>query len=380
MDNYTDSDPLNFEKVILKLFTRFQNHTFYAYLIQSVLIFYAYVRGVGRNGNFWRIIYFGSLAALIGAVITETCEILMEGDPKNASDILYYILIVHEIFYAIRNLVLPYINMVKVLPLLDDKGSKRLKIFIGVMTVVHFIQRFYIGIIRYQERDITMESHKLLRQYGVSVITISLTDIVCSMVIIKKLVENYNIAIRRNLKISVYKFFFQSALFILIFVDFFSLIIGILTIVNSQFLKEIFIPLYGLNCNVILLLAFDALVFKNDIMVNVNNEFEMSQLSEETFANDIVKKNKSRCHCCTDCGCRSHCSSYFSSHYDSNSNGPSPSEAFSHCHQYNSQATSLICEHVPIEIVNNDIPEYNKMTYTSNYYSMLEKRRSNISI
>ncbi|ORX51476.1 hypothetical protein BCR36DRAFT_41705 [Piromyces finnis] len=311
-----DNLPLNFEFVVLSLFNKFKDHTFYAYLIQSILIFYAYVRGVGRNGNFWRIIYIGTLASFIGSIITNVCEIIIEKDPKGSNDLVYYILIAHESLYAIRNLVLPYINMVKVIPLLEEKERKKLKIFIGFMTVVQFIQRFNIGFLRYKKRDITMKDDVIIKHYGFSVIIISLTDIVCSMIIIKKLVEGYNIAVRKNLKISVYKYFFQSALFILIFVDFFSLIIGILSVVNSPILKVIFVPLYGLNSNIILLLTFDALIFKNDVMFNMNSELSSSKDSTETFSDMIEYKNVNYCDCSK---CHNRFDSYCHSQYDSQS-------------------------------------------------------------
>ncbi|OUM60745.1 hypothetical protein PIROE2DRAFT_13430 [Piromyces sp. E2] len=326
-----DDSALSFTVVVMKLLNSFRDHTFYAYFIQSLLILYAYVRGVGRNGNFWRIIYIGTLASFIGSVITKVCEIIMADNPQNASNYLYYILIAHETLYAIRNLVLPYINMIKVIPLLEDKEKKKLKIFIGIMTIVQFAQRYFIGYLRFVKRDITMIDKEIIRQYGFSVITISLTDIVCSMVIIKKLVENYNIAIRKNLKISVYKYFFQSALFILIFVDFFSLIFGILAVVDSPILSVISVPLYGLNCNVILILAFDALIFKNDVMYDMNSELDVSRYSSETFSDMVEYKVKENNECSK---YYSQNDSYCHSHYMSRSFSQYPSHLDS---QYDSQ-------------------------------------------
>jgi len=282
--------PLSFEYVVLSLLNNFSHHTFYAYLIQGVLILYAFVRGVGRNGNFWKIIYIGTLASFVGAIVSNICEIILtkqKDDGKPQSEIIYYIVLCNETLYALRNLVLPYINMIKVNPLLNEKEKKNLKIFIGIMTAVHFLLRYNIGLYRLKYHDLTLNAPTLLRAYGYATISVALTDIVCSMIIIKKLIENYHIAAEKNLKISVYKFFFQSALFTLIFVDFFSLIMGILAVVSSPILQIAFVPLIGLNSNIILLLAFDALIFKNDIMIDMNFSYNYSYYSGEHQPNEM---------------------------------------------------------------------------------------------
>lgn len=329
---------LNFQNIILSLIDGVKSHVFYAYLIQSLLIFYAYIRGVGKNGKFWRIIYIGTFASFLGAVITKLCEIIGGEDPRNASNIIYFILIAHETLYAMRNLVLPYVNMIKVMPLLEEKEIKKLRIFISVMTILHFAQRYYIGYLRFQKKNISgLDDKDIMRQYGFSLMTVSITDTVYSMIIIKKLVENYNIAVKKKLKISVYKYFFQSALFILIFVDFFSLIVGILYIVDTPIIKIISIPLYGFNSNVILLLAFDALIFKNGVMVKVDNHENLSSGSgyfSDSFSEDRIENNYSSG--CTDqCISHSHHSDYYhygcqsvASFYPSQQQGSSPSNNY----------------------------------------------------
>lgn len=365
LPSYGEDSSLFFT-LVLNLLNGFKDHTFYAYLIQSVLILYAYVRGVGRNGNFWRIIYIGTLASFIGAIITKVCEIIMERDPKNVNNYMYYILIAHETLYAIRNLVLPYINMIKVMPLLEDKEKKKLKIFIGVMTVVQFCQRYYIGYLRFYFHDITLKNEKILMNYGFSVVTVSLTDIVCSMIIIKKLVENYNIAIRKNLKISVYKYFFQSALFILIFVDFFSLIFGILAIVDSPILSVISVPVFGLNCNIILILAFDALIFKNDVMYDMNSELDMSRYSSETFSDMEEYRGRNNCEC-SKCQNERHYQSQFSQYSSDNDS------------QYHSRYMSQSFSHYPSHLDSQyDSQYFSQTSCPSHTISIQERDRKSV--
>jgi len=277
MDSKIDEiENCTFEFVIRSLLDSFKDHVLYAYFLQFILILYAYVRGVGKNSYFWNIIYIGTLASFTGAVVRSTCEIVITKKQLiNQDTYLYNIMIVNETFYSIRSLVLPYINMVKVLPLLQEKDKRKLKIFIYTMTVIEFGIRYYIPIKRKRDHDVLM-SDAITPIYGIAQIVVSIMDIVCSMIIIKKLTESYHVAAKKNLKISVYKYFFQSALFILIFVDFLSLIIAILAVLNSKLLKITFAPFEGLNCNIILLLAFDALIFKNEIMMDSDTDFEFS--------------------------------------------------------------------------------------------------------
>jgi len=320
-----DDEKCTFEFVVRSLLDSFKEHKLYAYFLQFILILYAYIRGVGRNSYFWNIIYIGSLASFIGAIIRSVCEIIMNKNHMvNNDNYFYYIIIVNETFYSIRSLVLPFINMVKLLPLLQEKDKKKLKIFIYSMSILEFGTRYFIAIKRKRDHDISM-SDTITPLYGIAQIIVTIMDIVCSMIIIKKLTESYHIAAKKNLKISVYKYFFQSALFILIFVDFLSLIIAILAVLNSKLLKITFAPFEGLNSNVILLLAFDALIFKNEVMMDADSEFEFSYNSKS-----IIEYEKRRGRYDT----RSN--SYYTMsniHYHSNSHSDSHSQCDSRCYQ-----------------------------------------------
>jgi len=351
--NEFKDQPLNFEYVSLTLINYFSHHTFYAYLLQGIIILYAYVRGVGRNGKFWKVIYIGTLASFIGAVVSNTCKIIIDkqvSDGEEPNIILFYILIINETLYAIRNLVLPYINVIKVMPLLEEKEKKRLKIFIGIMTVVHFCLRYNVALWRLKHKDTEMSDVGVIRAYGYAAISIAFTDIVCSMIIIKKLIENYHIAARKNLKISVYKYFFQSALFTLIFVDFFSLIIGILAVADSPILKITFVPLVGLNSNIILILAFDALIFKNDVILDMNSSYNCSYFSNEKRSNDMIPCNSTdqyqrhyhQNHNDSQQQYVSHLSNYYNSqsYFQSNYYSENNSEGNSHCYSNSSSNQS----------------------------------------
>ncbi len=174
--------------------------------------------------------------------------------------------------------------------------------------------------------------------------TDSITDTVYSMIIINKLIENYNKAVKKNLKISVYKYFFQSALFILVFVDFFSLIVGILYIVDNPLMKIVSIPLYGLNCNVILLLAFDALIFKNGVMVKVSNHENSSSGSGYLSDSSIEGSIDNNCYsgCAEQCKSHDHHNGYY--HYGCQSITsfyPSHQQGSCSSTSYHSQSTCL---------------------------------------
>ncbi|KAG4107096.1 hypothetical protein H8356DRAFT_1625744 [Neocallimastix lanati (nom. inval.)] len=328
-----DNQTIDFEYIVTSLINSYSSQTSYAYLLQGVLIFYAYIRGVGRNGDFWRIIYIGTLSSFIAALTSNICKIISDKQIENGGEtniIIFYVTIFNETLYSIRNLVLPYINVIKVKPLLGEKEKKKLRIFIIVMTVIHFLLRYNIGFWRLNHKYMEATDDTLIRYYGFATISVAFTDIVCSMIIIKKLLENYHIAARKQLKISVFKYFFQSALFILLFVDFFSLIIGVLAVVDSPMLKLAFVPLVGLNSNIILLLAFDALIFKNDVIQDMNSSYNYSYCSYRQHSNKMIpfnsvdqygnhhqnnnqysydsqyyyqSNNHSECHQCSECNC-----------------------------------------------------------------------------
>jgi len=111
--------------------------------------------------------------------------------------------------------------------------------------------------------------------------------------------------------------------------------VGILYIVDTPIVKVISIPLYGLNSNVILLLAFDALIFKNGVMVKVNNNESSSSGSgyfSDSFLEDRIENNYYS-------GCSDRCKSH-SQHSGYYHYGCQSAESFYPSQQQGSSASS----------------------------------------
>lgn len=277
-------DTLDFEYVILNLLNNVREHTYYACIIQFILIAYAFVRRPEKNKQFWNIIFIGAVASLVAVTISQIGSIIIEFHNNVFEKVktVYYILFINETFFAIRNITLPIVNLIKVTPLLSQRRQTYLKYFVYVMSLGQFIHRYYIGYVRIQENCYTMDNTRVVMAHGFSIINLSITDFVCCAVIIKKLANDYAVASKKNPETSIYKYYFESALFLVIFVDLACILISILAIFNSQFLKIMFVTFHGLSSNIILLLAFDTLIFSNDVKAEVKEDLENKSYDLET--------------------------------------------------------------------------------------------------
>jgi len=256
-------DELNFKYVLTTFLYYINDSLFYAFIIQIILVAYGYYR-VGKN-SYWKVLYISSWCGLIGATIEKLC-MSWTGHPNNTNRYIYILYIINEPFWIISEFTIPYVNMIKLSALILKKKKKILNIYIGILFILFIVFRIRIGILRYKEMEVF--NNDIYRAHGYSFMTMAVAEFSCTLLLIKSLRLDYEIAKRKGHNGTIYSYSIQSSYFILLVIDIVGFILAILSIFYNYTVKAFLVVFHCLKSNFILILAVDALILKIENMDN----------------------------------------------------------------------------------------------------------------
>jgi len=271
-------DKLDFKYIFINLLYYINDSLFYAFIIQVILVTYGYF-SVGKN-MYWRVLCYSSWFGLLGAIIEKLCKIWTE-HPDNTNQYIYILYIINEPFWIISEYTIPYVNMIKLSAIISRKKVIILRIYIGLLFIIFVIFRFRIGIIRYKEQEVF--NNKIYHAHGFSFLTLAVAELSCTLLILRRLSIDFKIAKRKGHSGNIYNYSRQSSFFILLVVDICGFILAILSLISNYTFKAFLVIFHCLKSNFVLILAFDALIFKIENMEISNNAKQSKNNSSNIF-------------------------------------------------------------------------------------------------
>ncbi|OUM68418.1 hypothetical protein PIROE2DRAFT_3863 [Piromyces sp. E2] len=243
-DETNTTDELNFKYVFINILYYINDSLFYAFIIQLILVTYGYF-SVGKT-TYWRVLYYSSWFGLCGAIIEKLCRAWTE-HPDNTNKYVYILYIINEPFWIISEYTIP----------------------------------FRIGIIRYQEKSVF--NNKIYRAHGFSFLILAVAELSCTLLILKRLSTDFKIAKRKGHSGGIYQYSRQSSFFILLVIDICGFILAILSLISNYTFKAFLVIFHCLKSNFVLILAFDALIFKIENMEITNSGKQSQKNSSNIF-------------------------------------------------------------------------------------------------
>jgi len=287
---YDDFCPVRpYDNVIEGLCKRMQLTTCFLNVLQFFLVALMHLN-IGK-GMYWRILYYASLAGMIGGVsehATVAYYCTIDRFYKERGLVIPFL--ANEICWIVKEYAVPFLNLIKLKAFSD--GSTSYKIFKYIIVFLFFIFTFfrlYIGWARMTTGQVV--SRKSRYGHGGAFITTALADIICTVSILyhvrKHNQENLNNAPEIGHYIK------RSSYIILLFVDIAGFALGVLntaTELSNGLISDSYIdPLQCIKTSFILILACDALVFKYSVNYSVSSTSR--ELSNKDFSNNYSKHN-----------------------------------------------------------------------------------------
>lgn len=281
------NNDFNFGYFIVNLLYYSKDSLFYSYIIQIILVVYGYIR-FGK-GKYWRTLLVASITGLLGGLLEKVCVVCTD-HPDNAENYFIYILLfINEPCWIITEFAIPYLNMIKLKAVVGKDKEKWLKIFTGLAFILFSFFRFRIGYLRYSYH--TVYNDIILHAHGYAFITMAITEFVCSIFIIKKMTKDYKKAKDRGINGNLYDYSRKSSLTILLLIDIIGFALAILSIFSNSTLEKILKPFFCLKSNSLLILAFDALVFKLDAKIHGLNTTAVSSSNNNIYSYGNISGN-----------------------------------------------------------------------------------------
>jgi len=256
---------------VLDLFLNFTNQFsdsfLYAYILQIILIIYMY--NCAGSGRYWKILLYGSIFGMIGAVIEHAGTAWLETigkDGNHYSSKAYYCYFLSEIGWIASEFSIPYLNLIKLNTLTQTKLKKIINITVITLFVLFSGSRLAIGYLRLSYH--CLYNTIIYHAHGVAFGITAVADGLLSVLIFIELNKSAKKTKEKDGEtFNLLSSFKKSSLFILFIVDLMSVILAILSIFIGigQFgekLNKLMKPFHALKSNFLLILAIDAFVFK----------------------------------------------------------------------------------------------------------------------
>jgi len=267
-------DNISFQYILTNFLYSINKSLFYAFIIQIILVAYGYFR-VGRNA-YWRVLYISSWCGLVGSIIENICIAWTE-HPNNTNRYIYLLYIINEPFWIVSEFTIPYVNMMKVSVLIMKKKKTMLNIYISILFILFVVFRIKIGILRYKEKEVFNDI--IYRAHGYSFLTMAVAELSCTLLLIKSLTIDYEIAKRKGHNGNIFNYSKRSSYFILLVIDICGFILAILSMLSDYTVKAFLVLFHCLKSNFVLILAVDALILKIENIDNKSPHFHSASSS-----------------------------------------------------------------------------------------------------
>lgn len=251
------TEELNLGYILIKFLYKTQDTFFYAFIIQLILVSYAYFK-IG-HGKFWTTLFVASIAGFVAAVLEKICMACTE-HPDNKNMGIYILLLIDEPGWILSEFCIPYLNMVKLEAFISKVQARYLKVFVGIAFVLFAYFRFKIGYLRYSCH--TVFNDDIYHAHGYAFSIMAITELICTFFILKKMTKDYKLAKKRGIDGNIYEYSRKSSFFILLIIDFCGFILAILSMFSNYTLEGILKPFHCIKSNFVLILAVDTLIFK----------------------------------------------------------------------------------------------------------------------
>jgi len=279
-----------YDNVFQGISLRTKETFFFTFIIQFLLVSLMYIH-VGQ-GRYWRVLFCASTAGLIGALIEHsTLAVICQKSKKYDGLTQIPPFFIEEFFWIICEYAVPYLNLIKMEAISNEKSVKLIRSIIYVLLVPFSVARLYDGYDRMVEGYLSTEISGIC--HGIAFGTMAVADIICTIFIIYFIkTRNSNGTLNNTGVTNQIK---NSSYTILICVDIVSLILSILYIMSSNIfpgnrnLESSTSLFHCLKSVFILILATDALIFKYG--VNYNSSHGSSITSPKSTSNDIYFGN-----------------------------------------------------------------------------------------
>jgi len=169
------------------------------------------------------------------------------------------------------------INMIKLSVLIMKKKKIILNIYICILFILYVVFRIRIGILRYREKEVFNDT--IYRAHGYSFMTIAIAEFSCTLLLIKSLTIDYEIAKRKGHNGNIYNYSIRSSYFILLAIDICGFILAILSMLSDYTIKAFLVVFHCLKSNFVLILSIDALILKIENMDNKSPHFHTASSS-----------------------------------------------------------------------------------------------------
>lgn len=253
----------DFPTMLDGFYTQIKDTFFFSYIIQFILIALMYSR-IG-SGQYWKILFFGSLSGLIGSMLENItlAYICQDNQRENYNQVFTFF--ISELFWIFTEYSIPYLNLIKMKAISKGGLAKSISYLIYLLFIPFALMRFSIGYNRMIKGYLNDKSIEVY--HGIAFGVMAVADILCSIFIIY-FIKKYNQ--RVTLNPSGFMHYIQhSSYTILITIDIVGVILSLLYIYvnlinsNGAFLtSKSVIPFHSFKSVFHLILAIDACLFK----------------------------------------------------------------------------------------------------------------------
>jgi len=283
----------NYENWYQGINTQFKDTFYFSFIIQFILVSLMYTH-VG-NGKYWKVLFYASLAGLIGASIEHSTLAYICQKSQHDNHTMVPSFLIEEFFWIICEYSIPYLNLIKMGALSKGTFVKFIKALIYLLFIPFAGVRLYNGYDRMMEGFLYTPISRTC--HGIAFGIMAVADFICTIFIIFFIKRKNRKGTLNNNGISNY--IKSSSYTILISVDIVSFALSVLYIISTLFpenadLESSTTIFHCLKSVFILILATDALIFKYG--VNGGSTFQSSNnLSNHlspTNNNDYFKNSK----------------------------------------------------------------------------------------
>jgi len=289
---------MDIKDFILNFTNEFSDSFLYAYVLQIILI--AYMYSCVGNGRYWKILLAGSLFGMYGAVTEHLGTAWLKtvnGNTKGSKGLYCYMLA--EIGWIASEFSIPYLNLIKLNTLSQNKVIKFINYIISVLFFFFASFRLYIGYLRISHGVLFDES--IYGAHGIAFGIMAVADGILSIIICLRLNKSAKISKEEDGEsetLTILKLFKKSSLFILFVVDLMSVFLAILSIFTGMpsfgdSLSKLIKPFHALKSNFILVLAIDAFVFKMRASLDGTNLISRFQKRQPISPSNVGGDNDS---------------------------------------------------------------------------------------